>query len=390
MQDLCLSMREVPQEYLMNWGHDYGGLFRHMNRPCCPWDAIEPPGRHEIESPYGPGGRHYSVVYDGDEWRRPDLRTLALTSDPYNSDEIRMILQEQPQPPPERIVAHLSSSSTSDRFSRLPAEIRSEIASHLSTSDFLNGRLVLRGLWDIFDSQMFWATRFSEPGERSWVFESTEPKDLSLDWRFLYKMTSDGRVAKSGGIQNRQRVWNLALRLKDTLSVRPLVPLPPVELVEPEIIRIGWIEAGGDKSCPNADRPHHNFNRGCTVRKRQSVLLEPPRILKSIALSFVKVAEDSYLSGLRFDFGDGHDLQIGYRAHTEQLFECGRGILTGFKLAISPRGLQGIQFVTDSSSCSRWYGRPDKLPHTNRLVSPKPLAFLDFALDVSISSLMQL
>lgn len=325
--------------------------------------------------------------FGGDEWTEPTLRTSTVTSDPYHSNEIHMILQEQSRPPPLRLVPYyLLSRTTTDRFSQLPQELRIAIAIHLPTPDFLNGRLALRGLWDIFDSQQFWATRFrGHEADQSWLFESHHPPGSTRDWRFLYKQTSNAYLSQSSKMRNRRRVWELALRLKPVLSLKPLVLLPPRE-DETGVGNIEWATAKADICRPPPEQPHRGFVRGCRVLHTQRVRLQAPGSYKKIALSFVQVGEHSYISGLRLDFGNGEDLQIGYQALTEQIVELGSRTWTGIRLAIGPRGMHGLQFITGhNGECSRWYGQTDDLPQTNCLVSQNPIVALEAGLDVGIS-----
>lgn len=405
LYEVCLSMPKPLATSCVNWGHDYGGLHYWQNKPYFPWDVIEEPGVYSMDDleDSDPGdseaSREWAERYGlpppreddsdddsgDDEWTEPTLRESTVTSDPYDVC-IRMILQEQPHPPPMRHMPYFLKNATTDLFSRLPQELRAAIATYLPTPDFLNGRLALRGLGDIFDSHQFWATRFRGHGaERSWLFESYHPCAHTRDWRSLYKLTSDAHLSQSGGIRNRRRVWELALRLKTVLSLNPLERLPPFE----DATASGnaeWITAQADICNPPLEEPHKAFVRGCRVLHRQRVLLQSQENRRNIGLSFVQIGEHSYLSGLRFESVNGGVLQVGYRAPTEQIFELDSKTLTGIRLAIGPRGIQCLQFVTDGSSdCSRWFGRSDDLPETNCLVSQVPISALEVGLDVSVS-----
>lgn len=230
---------------------------------------------------------------------------LIMASDPYCLNEALVILQEQPRPPPMRPVSFSLLRATVDRFSQLPREPRSAVASYLPTADFLSGRLALRGLWDIFDNQQFWVTRFLGRGaERAWLFESHQPLGCGRDWRFLYRQTSDAQASHSGGIRNRRRVWELALRLQKVLSLKPLIKVTSFE-DKTDDGDFEWIAAKADICYPSPEQPHKDFERGCRVLHRQPVRLISREYRTTIALSFTQVGEQSYLSGLRLDYGDG-------------------------------------------------------------------------------------
>lgn len=405
LYEVCLSMPKPLATSCINWGHDYGGLHYWQKKPYFPWDVVEEPGVYSMEDlkdsvsgdseasrvwveRYGlPPPREEDSDDDSgdDEWTDPTLRESTVISDPYHVNELHLILQEQPKPPPTRHVPYVLTNAKTDLFSQLPQELRAAIATHLPTTDFLNGRLALRGLGDIFDSQQFWSTRFLGHGaERSWLFESHNPSDFTRDWRFLYKHTSDAHLSQSGGIRNRKRVWALAMRLTTVLSLSPLDRLPPFRHAT-EGRNTEWTSAQADICNPPPGEPHKGFVRGCRILHRQRILLQSPERNGKIGLSFVQLGEHSYLSGLRLESGSGEVVQVGYRALTEQIFELGSRKLTGIRLAIGPRGIQCLQFVTDGGSdCSRWFGRPDDLPETNCLVSQAPIRSLGVVLDVSI------
>ncbi|KAG6355132.1 hypothetical protein INS49_004213 [Diaporthe citri] len=282
LYEVCLSMPMPLATKCINWGHDYGGLHYWQKKPYLPWDVIEEPGVYSMEDlvAYEPGDSEARREWEkqcelppkrqkdsdddsgDDEWTEPTLRVLTVTSDPYHVKELRTILLEQPKPPPMRRMPYFLPNATTDLFSRLPQELRAAIATHLSTADFFNGRLALRGLGDIFNSQQFWATRFLEDAaERSWIFESHQLFGHALDWHFLYKRTSDTHLSQSGGIRNRRRVWELALRLKTILSLNPLDRLPPFKDAT-EGGNAQWITAQADICSPTPEQPHKNFFGG--------------------------------------------------------------------------------------------------------------------------------
>lgn len=152
----------------------------------------------------------------------------------------------------------MMSHTTNDWLSQLPQELRSEIAKYLPTSDFLNGRLVLRGPWDIFDGQQFWATRFLEPGaERSWLFESFHPHVSSLDWRVYVQANFRRSRSAVRRNTNRRRIWELALRLKAVLSLPPLDlhPVPKTTLKFQILSGISRKLASGSNPSSNHTNP---------------------------------------------------------------------------------------------------------------------------------------
>lgn len=388
LYELCLSMPTF-EIYCVHWGHNYGGLYFWELTAHYPWDAFEHPQSFDFDdlAGYESGESEASRDSNDSERNEPTVRLSTVHSDPYWVNKIPMILQEQPKSPPVRTVSSSRQRATADRFSRLPLELRSEIASHLPTTDFLNARLALRGLWDIFEIQQFWSTRFLWRGaERSWLFEAQHPARCGRDWRSLYRRTSDARASHSGGIRNRRRVWELALHLQSVLCLGPLVTTASVG-DEKEDENVAWVVAAADIYTEPPEPIYNYFEHGCRILHRQRLRLTSLGKHTRVALSFIQVGEHSYLSSLRLGHGDGNDVQIGYRALTEQVVELDSDNWHGIVLAIGSRGILGLRFVSDNGrnlKCSPWYGRPEDSLRTHRLVSREPIVALKFGLDVSV------
>lgn len=81
------------------------------------------------------------------------------------------------------------NSVNEHQFERIPLEIRLEIATYLSTVDFLNLRFCLRAMADIFEDQAFWKTRFFIHGDRGYLAFLTEDIQRARDWRLTYRCT---------------------------------------------------------------------------------------------------------------------------------------------------------------------------------------------------------
>lgn len=112
------------------------------------------------------------------------------------------------------------------------------------------------------------------------------------------------------------------------------------------------------------------FMQGCREIYRQRVRLQSQKDNRSIALSLIKASEQFYLSGQRFDYENEETIQIGYPAPTGQSGRLGSRRLTGVRLAIGPKEIQGLQLITDGTNdCSRWFGPLDDLLGMSCLVT---------------------
>lgn len=338
---------------------------------------------------------------DQNESKSNDVPTVPASipkSDPYNVLDIQQLLLEDPQPPAQLSPGFLTS--VGDTLSRLPEEIRTEIAALLLTSDVFSLRAASKSFWHIFYNQQFWKSRFAAPyGERSWIFETAEITG-ARDWRSLYRRTNDAHILSSPAMGNRKRVWSLAQRIQRILSLQNLLAefqISTSRSLHPENIDdMRWTQYIHRRSslawtrCVSGDvRPHleegvsNPFREGCRIIHKQSLRLSDLIGLSRIAFSFVQVGNTEYLAGLRFITQSGATVRIGYRAAVEQFQELSSP-LKGFNLAAGSRGLQAIQCLTDDGGDDElpWFGDLKDSSRTSRLANCEMRA-LEAGLDVS-------
>lgn len=310
----------------------------------------------------------------------PRLQSAVPTSDPYNVPEVQKLLMEDPLLPPVTPLYH--SAFAGDLFARLPEEIRTAIASCLVTSDALSLRTASRSFWHIFYSQQFWKSRFSLlHSDRSWLFEALDGDGIR-DWRYLYRRTSD--LSFSAALQNRKRIWPLAIGIRSILCQDDLENSESYDMAtsghtnpqnteNPKSIEV----AGMVESQPAPSQ----LVRGCRITRRQRLTLSEPGKLSHIAFSLVLVGNTKYISGLRF-VASKTSHQIGYRSPREHLLLLDSR-LKGWRIAVGARGIQGIQCVLDDMEAdSPWFGSVEDACITDRLADCD-IRNVDFGLDVS-------
>ncbi|KAF3799740.1 hypothetical protein GCG54_00000986 [Colletotrichum gloeosporioides] len=328
----------------MAWGHDYEGPVLIDNEHRFPWEDR----------------------FSDREYIGPDP---VLTTNPYDVPDIQSLLAEDPKSPPSSTLS-VSQFTTlaQDVFFALPEELRSVIATCLPTLDVLNLRLVSRAFWTMFNNQQFWASRFGDSSDRSWLFEARHSTETQ-NWRWLYRRTNSLR--RGFGLQNRVRVWNLAQKLVDILDFH-------------------WVDIGVNYSPCSDQRVEASgemweqpvagyslFDKGCRLFERHLVTI--PEQLSRISVCSIQLGDMSYVTGLKFTTVVGGIRQIGYWATPEQSLETSD--VCGFKLAVGERGIQALQCIDSKSSTYPWIGCPERSPKTLRLNVGDHVADLEIGFD---------
>ncbi|CAH0045941.1 unnamed protein product, partial [Clonostachys solani] len=208
--------------------------------------------------------------------------------------------------------------------------------------------------------EVFWASRFGRGHEFHCVFESLENHPKT--WRTFYIMLRMLDLSVPA-LQNRHRVWSLALRLRSLLDQMAGVACQGqsrATFFEPEGVPNGdqkhWSTAG------RAVRPPTRtpFYSGCLpLRSRQVTWVSPLRVSR-LMLSFISINGDRYISGLRFVKEQGGDDCLGYiHPATEEPISLPRpGEIREWWFGVDSRGIKAISLKTESGWNSPWYSLP--------------------------------
>ena len=264
-----------------------------------------------------------------------------------------------------------------DCFSRLPWELREEIAMALPTCDALKLRLSSRSFVDIAASQTFWASRFVRGGERDYVFEVREGKQ-STDWMLLYRNSSPFHAPL--GLKNRIRIWNDISSIKGLLETRlnGLQSRATEHCKDPCWV---WSQVSGYTNDPVVRLESFYPHNRCLVFDKEHVVI--PQSLTHIAFSVIPIGTADYVVGLRLISADG-DQHLGYQAEGKELFfAVTASALCGFTVALSHRGIRALQVVCQDGTRSPWFGRPENALITNRLCCAERVVAIEAGLDVS-------
>lgn len=348
--EVCASLPFPMQGTTVSWGHDFVGLVAIDNESRFPWE---------------------------DRARNLDLSggSTPANRDPLDVPEIKQILNECGQPPPESSFSQ-PPSTTKDDFFKLPEELRLSIASLLSTVDALNARRASRAFWTAFYSQQFWASRFGPHSDRSWLFE-TWNSNPPRDWRWLYRQTSPARLSLA--LQNRNRVGKLVQQVANTLKTSRGED-SFIASMQSRPDGLDWIEAGGDVRATRPGQYQADFNEGCRVFHKDCVQF--PTSLTHIVLYFVNIGDLKNIAGIRLVEGSGESVQLGYQTieKEEILALCD---LRGINLALASRGIQAIQLIPGKGHASSWYGDLRRVPQTQRLNVDRKITSVEVGFDVS-------
>ena len=353
--EVCKSLPYPIEGSGISWGHDFGGLHYIDDQDRYPWED--------------------RVFLQNRDPRTPPHQSAR--ENPFDMPEIRQLLRETPQSPPDGNELDCLERSTSRNgfFTRLPPEICSIVAAHLSTPDVFNLRQASKDFLFAFSSQQFWASRFKPNGSRSWLFE-TRDGNKPKDWRWLYHCTNDSHITPA--LANRKRVWKLVQPLQEVLSLHSIKSFGSA-LPQSNLANLRWKEVAADVR--KEIRPLYNsFHEGCFKFHKQRTIV--PALLSKIAFSIIGLGGTRYISGMRLISSKEVDVVLGYQADGKEHF-LDVIVLRGFNLAIGARGIHAIQVITDETCVPQWFGCPDECPRTRYLAASRPIAFLEAGFDVS-------
>ncbi|KAK3304730.1 F-box domain-containing protein [Chaetomium strumarium] len=357
LHHVCKSLPIPPSLECPSWGHDYGGAQTLIiDNDLFPWK----------EGRFMYAYTELNEVLLSNPYRVPDADRL-LADHVLGEDKVAE------QPPALRDTDRSVTTAPKrdhDCFASLPAELPLEIAKLLPTADVLNARLASRGFEAVFHDQTFWKSRFEASAERAWVFEAQRVSG-ERDWRGLYRRTQGARIPP--GLRNRRGIWGL---IKGVLDVLDLVwkdpPLnavlhPYAGLTRPRAeVTVPW-------SCELSLREH-----GLRVVRGQCIAI--PSNLIRLCVYTTALGDETYIAGFSFITSAGVSIQLGYRSSSQHSIELRQAF--GFRLAVGLHGIRAIQCITGpDGSASTWFGCPDDVFQTERLVEANPIIGLGASFD---------
>ena len=370
--EACCSCPRYNGSFLLSWGHTYGGII-NLNY-AYPWGELD----------------YYGISYQ--DWNEEPIRQ---PEDPWNVPEISRHLQgsqldsptmqsEEIRWPTERCPVRLAISrdTVSNYFTKFPFEILELILACTPTDGVKSLALTSKELNIIIPSrlgQSFWASRFQDPFDHGPIFEAHTYKH-KLDWKSLYFSIAKDQSPR---LQNRRRIWGLIQLLSDIIHLQwkdsqGLLPLDKDEN------KLRWKEVHGFQQRKDNHRDGIPIiENGCFQLYSQSTSI--PTHLRRIIISIISIGSATYITGLQFISNEGTEICLGYTSRKGSSLEIIG--LQGFIVAVGSRGIHAIQFVTPTRQLSQWFGDPEGVPQTRRLVLDKPITAIKAGFDVRFTSL---
>ncbi|KIM95862.1 hypothetical protein OIDMADRAFT_148421 [Oidiodendron maius Zn] len=364
--EACRSCPRDSCPFLLSWGpgHTYGGIIKLTY--AYPWG--EQDHYNLCDQDWNEGERGDPE----DPWNVPEisrhLQGSQLDSLPMQSEEIRW--------PIERCPARLAISrdTISNYFTKFPFEILELILACTPTDGVKSLALTSKELNTIIPSrlgQSFWASRFQDPFDHGPIFEVYTYKH-KLDWKSLYFSIAKDQSPR---LQNRRRIWGLLQSLSDIIHLQwkdsqGLLPLDKDEN------KLRWKEVHGFQQRIDYRRDG-SLENGCFQLYSQSTSI--PAHLRRIIISIISIGSTTYITGLQFIPNEGTEICLGYTSRKGSSLEMIG--LQGFIVAVGSRGIHAIQFVTPTRQLSQWFGDPEGVPQTRRLVLDKPITAIKAGFD---------
>ncbi|KAF4997242.1 hypothetical protein FDECE_12143 [Fusarium decemcellulare] len=349
---LCLSM-PVVEAGIIDWGHEYGGALSRKRTI-----------RGQRFS------RYTSDVFspsNSDVFKCDPFNTAVVTQRFFRFSAIMGSGQ-----------ADFRSNSANyntegDIFDRLPPELLQDIVIKLQSVDVANLRKSSPAFAKLHLPEAFWASRFQRGHEYHHIFESSQSRPSS--WRALY-LALRFFASDMPSLNNRKRVWDLALRLQALLAQASGFPChgqPLKSHYEPD----GQADTHSWHTASRAgEMPEIDLSEGPRPLRIRALHFETGIKVQGLWVSFVSINEATFVSGFRFVRLDGSTTCLGYihsDAEMRVKFSDNRHdhpySISGWHLAIDPSGFRAIAAVTEDGTTSIWTGQADDSPKW-RLAGP--------------------
>lgn len=346
--NLCRSF-PIPLSSTLDFGHDYGGLYRREHLGSYP----PFPGE---ETQLGHKERDVnSTIFHSHVFDPLDASCLVeIVGDQESSREVLVSRKPIRQ-----------TTAACDPFGKLPVEISQCIFLLLSSTDVSNLRLSSCVVANIQLPDRFWHSRFYHGREFDYIFEFARHSENKGQWRMIF--LSAQRLKHHPSLVNRKRIWDLATALHDLISQTGTCHGSAIrshfEQDAPSDART-WVAASRNLK-PYLDM----FSRGS--RSLYERFLALPDTLSSISVSVTDLFTGRYVSGMQVTDTNGNRRNLGYfQSHGSITFATAH--IVEFLLAQDQRGIRGMRVLGESGRASEWIGEHQCIPR-RRLVLPKAI-----------------
>ncbi|OJJ45268.1 hypothetical protein ASPZODRAFT_561105 [Penicilliopsis zonata CBS 506.65] len=317
--------------------------------------------------------------------------------DPHRLPDLKLETENAlPTPSPE-VQDSMSRASADDRFAQLPVEMRLEIATHLSTSDYLTLRYCSRAMAAVFDIEAFWRTRFLVHEERGFVSYLFDDYPAEHRWRLLYHHTNlnkyidyinhlnhvnpvycencvnnvycvghtDRVNQPSHCFQAMRRHWRINTNIYDRYYMTQQTSTVGLEMARKKG-PLRWKKVFDDKYICERQKVYGNNRKACHRCLEKHIYFKEKASFSSsvVQITFFVLfeGEDTYIAGLKLiheDSTGAPNIQLGYRIPGKQVTInlSPQQKLRGFILNTSAHGVHAIRSVTTAGELD-WIGQP--------------------------------
>lgn len=246
------------------------------------------------------------------------------------------------------------------------------------SSYVLNLRLVSPAFLPLFSSFKFWSSRFESDGERGFLFEVKETITTGNVGELLHLYRLSRRSVAAPSLLNRERVWKLA---------QILVPL-----VDPSFNHLissqqtsspasrDEIRLAGKEQLPESSDEWKAFKEG--YRSTTTIDIDITNGALEIGIAVASTGVWDYVTGIRLVDQHGKEQMVGYSFNDNEII-YNVTELRGFRVAMGPGGVRALQVLGEGQQASRYSGRTEGMPLSERLMTDTPAKLLSVTLDVS-------
>ncbi|KAF2724824.1 hypothetical protein K431DRAFT_343738 [Polychaeton citri CBS 116435] len=245
------------------------------------------------------------------------------------------------------------------------------IAAYLPTSDVLSLRLCSNTFVSLTQSINFWKSRFHGDGERSYFYEA---KDIQSLHKLIWTYKSTKKVHNALSVRYRRRVWQLVSLIADLMTLDHTISMNPSPVL-PSTKDLEWLHVSGD-IFTNGEPMRSSI--GC--RPFITYQINNSCDFLQVTVFTCTTGPVDYVRGMRFESSDGSWYMVGYcNLGSFTTFDVNG--LSGFIVAVEPRGVHAIKVCDRDGVQSSWAGRPGRALVTERLLRQQQVLAMKVEVD---------
>lgn len=283
----------------------------------------------------------------------------------------------------------------SDCFRILPIETRVQIATYLSTVDFLSLRQSSRAMVVVFGMQSFWKSRFLVNGDRGFLnCLAADPRNYeSKNWRLIYCCTA--KIDRSHEhLWAARRQWRNNRWLRERYS---MIRASDEQIISSQRLlgELCWKEVSTGLRCDRDGKQGKDWRKCRTCRAKHTFFSQVAQLESSVtglAVSILREGTETYVTGFDLLNADPErpNTIFGYRLPGEFVTINLYGEqLIGFAVINGEAGIHAIRPIfnksTTTTTTTSWVGLPEGngICNSTKLVLEREVKAISGKFDVS-------